>query len=183
MAADVFAHPQDDKLLQTLMDHLSPKLLAIARGYVAQEAEDAVQEVWMKLARFRSIMEPPEYFDAYMAASVRHQCIDMLRKQARRPQAPLEAIPNIWQGMLADYADPETLTLQREDADTLTRCIHLLPELYALPIHLYYREELPLRTIGELLALPVSTVKWRLYHGRMLLKKTLFEGGYLYDKK
>ena len=170
----------DDAAFHSLTALLTPRLLAVARGYVGQDADDAVQEVWMKLHRFRRIMEAPVHFTAYMVAATRHACIDMIRKR-RYVQVPLDELQLHINGLLTDYRDPETLTLDRESADLLIKCIHLLPELYSLPIHLYYREELPLRTIADMLDLPQSTIKWRLYMGRQLLRKQILTGGFEHD--
>ncbi len=172
----------DDDALRMLIETLSPRLIALARGYIVGDAEDVVQEVWMKLLKLKAIMELPENFAGYMAAAVRNTCIDWLRKPRYKAECvSADEYPNVFDGLMASYDNPEELTLASDHAQALAAFVHRLPEMYAVPIRLFYHDEMPAAEIAEMLDLPVSTVKWRLYTGRQLLKKDWMQGGYHRD--
>ena len=55
-----------------------------------------------------------------------------------------------------------------------------IPVRYSLPLVLHYVENMSLIEIKEVLGIPVSTIKWRLYQGRILFKK--YAGDHLCSK-
>ena len=46
-----------------------------------------------------------------------------------------------------------------------------LPNDYALPLKLRFLDEMPLKRIAAFMGVPLSTVKWRLHHGKKLLRE------------
>jgi len=169
----------DSGALDELARRYTPRLLAVARGYVGQDAEDAVQDVWLKLWRLRSMLKPPGNFLAFMTASVRHQCIDLMRKpesHARARSVSYEERAWIIQDLLPDYRDPERLVIRREARDAMRGIIDALDDIYALPLKLHYLEDLPLKEIALMLDIPMTTLKWRLHAGRDMLRKRISKG-------
>lgn len=71
----------------------------VVRGFWTSpfEQEEAMQEVWLKAYRQREALDPErlEQFAAWLAVMTRRTCIDLIRKQGRRPDlsrgAELEA--------------------------------------------------------------------------------------------
>ncbi|SHF06003.1 RNA polymerase sigma factor, sigma-70 family [Caldanaerobius fijiensis DSM 17918] len=55
--------------------------------------------------------------------------------------------------------------------DIIEDILSKIPEMYAVPLKLYYIENMSVKEIGHVLALNDSTVKWRLYQGRSLFRK------------
>ena len=45
-----------------------------------------------------------------------------------------------------------------------------LPPDYAMPLRLRFLDEMPLKRIAAFMGLPLSTVKWRIYQGKKLLR-------------
>ncbi len=77
----------------------------------------------------------------------------------------------------------ENIILTKEVSNIFLEHISQLKELYSLPMTLYYYSSFTLTEISRYLNIPVSTIKWRLYTGRQLLKKLIIKGGYFNDKK
>jgi RNA polymerase sigma-70 factor (ECF subfamily) len=161
---------------------LTPKLIKVVRYYTDQPPEDILQEIWLKIWEKVSVLadrESPEY---WFYTVVRHHCYDAGRRtQTKKRRCQGFSLDDdkygdyfeMVEGALADYDDPENLTIRKETAEFIRRNIDRLQEIYSLPIYLYYFNDMPLAEIAETLGVPVSTVKWRLYAGRQLLKKEL----------
>lgn len=57
------------------------------------------------------------------------------------------------------------------------KAVDELPETYRAPLILYYWHGLPLEEIGQVLGLPVGTVKTRLHRARAMIRAKLVERG------
>ena len=172
----------DKQAFEELVQIMTPKLIKIARYYTGQNTEDIVQEIWLKIWEKVSVLAGVERPHYWLYTVVRHHCYDMGRKeQSRNRKADTVSINSesvhdyleMTYGAIADYTSPEDLLIKKETAEFIRRNIGRLKEIYALPIHLYYFDDMSLAEIGLMLDLPVSTVKWRLHAGRNLLKKEI----------
>ncbi len=54
--------------------------------------------------------------------------------------------------------------------EELLKALDNIPRDYAFALRLHFLDEMPLKRIGGFLGVPVATVKWRIYHGKMLLR-------------
>jgi RNA polymerase sigma-70 factor, ECF subfamily len=45
-----------------------------------------------------------------------------------------------------------------------------LPSDYAMPLRLRFLDDMPLNRIAAFMGIPLSTVKWRIHHGKKLLR-------------
>lgn len=131
------------------------------------DAEDAVQETFLKLYRNRG-WQQAENERAFLARAAWRVAVD-LRPHAQRPsdiadEADTLASPN---------PGPEQLAL---DADVQAR-IHLLidtlPEDLRLPLVLSSFQELNSRAIGSVLGIPEGTVRTRLQRARQVLRQKM----------
>lgn len=70
-------------------------------------------------------------------------------------------------------------TVERlDDWDRLQKAVAELPLPQRVVVVLYYLNDLSLQEIGEILEIPVGTVKSRLHYGRVALKKELGLGAF-----
>ena len=144
-----------------LVETYSPMLLRLActRLDDPADAEDAVQEVFLKLLTARPSFRDAEHEKAWLIRTTLHRAAD-LRKAASRRNVPLE------EALLASAPEPE---------DRLLAAVRALPEKYGVVIHLHYYEGYSLKEIGKLLGLPAATVGTRLARGRERLRQSLKE--------
>lgn len=133
--------------------------LACTRLENPADAEDAVQEVFLKLLTARPSFRDAEHEKAWLIRTTLHRAAD-LRKAASRRSVPLE------EALLASAPEPE---------DRLLAAVRALPEKYGAVIHLHYYEGYSLKEIGKLLGLPAATVGTRLARGRERLRQSLKE--------
>ncbi len=121
------------------------------------DAEDAVQEVFIKLLTKAPEFENDEHRKAWLLRVTVNISKNML-KSARRKNLPLtEEIP---------YS---------EKSDDVLPYVLSLDEKYRVVIHLYYYENYAIKEIAEILSLPAATVGTRLSRARKMLEKSLKE--------
>ena len=133
--------------------------LACTRLENPADAEDVVQEVFLKLLTAHPSFRDAEHEKAWLIRTTLHRAAD-LRKAASRRSVPLE------EALLASAPEPE---------DRLLAAVRALPEKYGAVIHLHYYEGYSLKEIGKLLGLPAATVGTRLARGRERLRQSLKE--------
>ena len=133
--------------------------LACTRLSSVSDAEDAVQEVFLRLLAAPVSFRDAGHERAWLIRTTLHRASD-IRRQAEKRNLPLEEA--------AQTAAPEPGT-------DLLQAVQALPEKYGAVIHLHYYEGYSIREIGTLLGLPAATVGTRLARGRERLREMLKE--------
>jgi RNA polymerase sigma-70 factor, ECF subfamily len=143
----------------------------------AGEAEDAAQEVFLRIYRRLATYDADHRFSTWVLSIASHYCIDLLRR--KRPWlVPLENISN-W--MRARTRGPEAIALAIEQQDTVRNLLAKLPEHYRLVLLLRYWHDLGYEEIAQVVDLPVSTIKARLHRARNALAALVNGDGRLAD--
>lgn len=127
-----------------------------------QDADDAVQEVFLRLYSYRGTFEGEEHLRRWLLRVTVNCCRDLLKSPWRNRRVPLEALP-------------EPPVFDRPEQAALYREVLALPEKYRTVLYLFYYEELTVKEIGELLELKDSTVTTRLSRARDRLRERLGE--------
>ena len=150
-----------DETISRIVETYSPMLLRLActRLDDPADAEDIVQEVFLKLLTARPLFRDSEHEKAWLIRTALHRASDLRRSAARR-NVPLEEAAQA----AAPQAGSELLT-----------AVRALPEPYSAVIHLYYYEEYSIKEIAKLLGVPTPTVGTRLARGRERLRRLLKE--------
>lgn len=134
--------------------------LACTRLGSAADAEDAVQEAFLRLLTARPVFRDTEHEKAWLIRTTLQRASDIRRKAEQR-NIPLE-----------EAAEPMTPDSPGEE---LRSAVRALPEKYGAVIHLHYYEGYSIREIAKLLGLPAATVGTRLARGRERLRQMLKE--------
>ena len=152
----------NDDEIHRLVEQYSPSLLRLACTRLSPaDAEDAVQEVFLKLATARPVFQGPEHEKAWLIRTTLHRASD-IRRQAERRNVALD------ETVTGTDAPPEGKSL-------LLSAVQALPETYSSVIHLYYYEGYSIKEIANLLGLSAATVGTRLARGRDRLRQLLKE--------
>lgn len=153
-----------------------------------EKAEDAYQEVFLKVVRSASGYQPTARFAAWLYTIARHVVIDMARRDKYRETESLDA-EAFSDGEVArvemtpgEDPDPEAELTGYELQDTLERAIGLLPDEQREVFLLRERTGLSFKEIAELTATPLNTVKTRMHYALNRLRKVLSEQGYMVQK-
>jgi RNA polymerase sigma-70 factor (ECF subfamily) len=177
---------------EELMRRYNQRLYRLAFALVgdASEAEDVLQDSYVRAYQRLSSFAGRSGVGAWLASIVRNQAIDHLRaRQARRALVALEADLPFGQGEMDSPLDrfpaPETqssLEFERSRDETraaLELAIATLPAPFRAVFLLRDVEGLSLEETSEYLGIPVATVKTRDHRARLLLRAELgpaFEG-------
>lgn len=154
---------------ETLVDLHMRKAMSIAWGIVRNEhdAEDIVQEAFVKAFEKIGSMRSGETFAPWLFRIVTNLSLDQLRRQKRRPSEELsEHLPATSR---TDATPVETLA-QRIDAAILT-----LPEMQQLVARLHLIEELSHTEVAEITGLSEGTIRSHLFHARKKLQQLLVD--------
>lgn len=153
---------------QILVEAYTDTLYRLALSYCQNpmDAEDVVQEVFIKYLRRREPFRDEAHCRAWLCKVTVNQCRDLLRSPWHSRRCPLE-----------EAAEPQTL-LPEESA--LLSAVGALPAKYRLVVHLYYYEDYSIREIAEIAGASESAVRMRLLRARQKLKDTL--GGIWLDE-
>lgn len=146
-----------EKLIQQNGDTLLRTASAILGD--AQEAEDVVQETFIKYLEKQPVFEGHEHAKAWLLRVTINSCRSRLRSPWRRLRAPL----------LETYPAPEPQ--QRVAAEAVL----VLPPRERAVVHLHYYEGYKTAEIAALTGEPEGTVRSRLSRARVRLKDMLKE--------
>lgn len=132
--------------------------LAMTRLSSPADAEDTVQEVFLRLMTKAPHFKDEEHEKAWLIRTTLNYAIN-LRKSAAYRIVPLD----------------ETLPVMQPEHYDLLSAVRALPDKYSAVIHLHYYEGYSLKEISKLLGLPVPTVGTHLTRGREKLRQLLKE--------
>ncbi len=127
----------------------------------SQDADDAVQEVFLRLYQRKGTFDGEEHLRRWLLRVTVNYCRDLMKSPWRRRVA-LEELP-------------ETPVFDKPREAALYREVMALPEKYRTVLNLFYYEELSVREIGTLLGVEASTVTTRLARARKRLRERLGE--------
>jgi RNA polymerase sigma-70 factor (ECF subfamily) len=156
----LLAQDGDTMALERLAARWRPKHYAHARRVLGVEdgAADAVQEAWLGILKGLRRLQDPDRFAAWSYAIVTRRCQDALRGRHR---VPTEST--------TDAPDPSTPDFGR--SHDLRVAIANLPNQQRAVIGLYYLEGFSVAEIASALEIAEGTVKSRLYHARLTLRR------------
>jgi len=144
-----------------------PAVVRLARTIVgADHAEDVAQDSLLLAFKALPGIEEPRKFGAWLSAITRNRAFRFSKsetthvaKRVALDEALLEKI----EALARPVADKE-----RDEATI--KALDSLPADYAMPLRLRFLDEMPLDRIAAFMGVPLSTVKWRIHHGKKLLR-------------
>lgn len=139
--------------------------------------DDLVQDVflraWKGLPKFRQTAQFATwlYRIAFNVASDRRKVLAKMRSQSISVED--EQLANLADVDLGRNSDYQPALTQMHYQDLMQRGLAHLSDDHRAVLVLHDLEELPQKEIAEILAIPVGTVKSRLFHARSAIKKFL----------
>ena len=134
--------------------------LAYLRTGSRTDAEDVMQEVFLRLIKAKPVFSDQTHAKAWLLRVASHCVSDLFRLPWRRREEPLEV---------------ETAVPENPEAGSVTEAVLSLPVRYRIPIHLYYYEGYSVAEIARITGRSEGTVKSRLFRARTLLRDKLNE--------
>ena len=149
------------------------------------DAEDLVQETYLKAYRAFATFESGTNLKAWLYRILTNTFINAYRSKKRRPeQADVEDVEELYLyhrlgGLEAAAAgrSAEDEVLDRFTDEEVKSALEALPEQFRMAVLLADVEGFSYKEIAEIVDVPIGTVMSRLHRGRRALQKTLFEFG------
>jgi RNA polymerase sigma-70 factor, ECF subfamily len=155
----------------------------------AQDAEDLVQETYLKAYRYYDKFEEGTNLKAWLFKILKNTFINSYRKKQQiPPSADFADIEESFESIVREepgkqLPDPEAELLEKVLDEDVQRALEELPQDYRMVVLLADLEDFSYKEIADILEIPVGTVMSRLYRGRRLLEDALLkyarEHGYI----
>jgi RNA polymerase sigma-70 factor (ECF subfamily) len=146
------------------------------------DAEDLVQETYIRAFRFRDQFTLGTNMKAWLFRILTNTFINTYRRKATQPEVTdLEGVDefSLYRRMAGDRAassspDPEAELLRSVVDTEVTDALEELPEKFRNTVLLDV-EGFSYKEIAEMLGIPIGTVMSRLHRGRKFLQKRLYD--------
>lgn len=136
-------------------------------------ADDIANEVFLELWRQAPGFEGRSEVSTWLLGIARFKALSALRRRKE------EWIDDEDAAAVPDESDtPEVIVLKDDKAAALRRMVDALPEEHRSVIDLAYYHGRSVTEIGEILTIPVATVKTRMFYARKKLGEALKAAGY-----
>lgn len=144
-----------------------PAVVRLARTIVGVgHAEDIAQDSLLLAFKALPTIEEPDKFAAWLSAITRHRALRFSKsetaytsKRVALDEALLERI----EALVIPVSD-------KIENEEMIKMLDSLPADYALPLRLRFLDDMPLNRIAAFMNVTLSTVKWRIHHGKKLLR-------------
>jgi len=139
------------------------------------DAEDLVQETYLKALRGFASYQPGTNFRAWMFQILRNTFWSSCSKLERRMTVAMDSEEE-GPALAVENETPETVLMKRSDSKLVQTAIDNLPVHHREIILLCEVEEMSYREIAEILSIPLGTVMSRLSRARRALRDSLCSG-------
>ena len=170
----------DQDAFEVLVRRYERLLFRLIYRYVGeyQEAHDVLQQVWIQLYLSLPKLYPNVHLKPWLFTVARNRSLDVLRRRRLLTFSEVETGNEENEGgflntILDTSLMPEELVEQRDLQQAIQRAIQTLPRTYRSVVLLYYKDQMNYAEIGQVLKMPVSTVKARFYRAKLFLRDVL----------
>jgi RNA polymerase sigma-70 factor (ECF subfamily) len=168
-----------EKLSMEHMDALYASALRLTRN--PKDAEDLVQDTYLKAFRFFDSFEPGTNIKAWMFKILTNTFINKYRRKVKEKEmaeAPAEDIMLdrfISTAQVKAVQDPEGDFFDRLLSDEVVEALDQVPVDFRMVVILADIQDFSYKEIAEIVGCPVGTVMSRLFRGRRILQKHLYD--------
>ena len=178
---------------EQLVVRYRPAVVRLARSVVgADYAEDVAQDALLLAFKALPSIEEPRSFAAWLSAITRNRALRFSKsedkhtsKRVALDEALLEKIDALAKPVGTTNSTAATTALANTTADArgihagvedkerdeeMMQALDSLPADYAMPLRLHFLDDMPLKRIAGFMGVPLSTVKWRIHHGKKLMR-------------
>lgn len=167
-----------EKQFRALIDREAPALyrLAFARLGNAHDAEDVVQECFLKAYRSINSFREGTNVHAWLTTILINTIRDHIRKVTREPSvSSLDEETEDGPIQIPDPTEvgPEQRIIQGELDGVLLKALHSLPDSFLMPVLLRDLHDYSYQQVAQVLDIPIGTVMSRLSRARQMLRAKL----------
>jgi RNA polymerase sigma-70 factor, ECF subfamily len=146
-------------------------VVRLAESIAGREyAEDVAQDSLLLAFKALPSIEDPEKFASWLAAITRHRALRFIHRERARASVQVE-LDDLLREHLIALTPP--ISLENQDGEEMRLALENVPADYSLALRLHFLDEMPIKRIAAFLNVPSSTVKWRIYKGKKLLREQI----------
>jgi RNA polymerase sigma-70 factor, ECF subfamily len=138
----------------------------------SNDAEDLVQETYLKALRSFATFQRGTNFRAWIFQILRNTFLSSCSKLERRVTVAMD-LEEDFSALSVTPITPESLLIERSDSDAVRCAIEQLPVILREVILLCDVEDASYREMAEILSIPIGTVMSRLARARKAVRKTV----------
>lgn len=173
----------EGEAISRLVERYSLPLLRYLKRMVVQpdQAEDLLQETWMKVVERLDRHQQGRPFLPWLFAIGRNCAIDFLRRRDRWPRFATPFSDEVGEGadpvdrLVSPGPSPLEKMSELELQEKVARLIPALPPMYREALTLRFEQEMALEEMALVMNVPASTAKTRVHRGLNLLRRRLEE--------
>ena len=170
----------DFSLFERHIDALYRSALRLTRK--PEDAEDLVQETYLRAYRYRRKFQPGTNEKAWLFTIMTNLFRNRLR-QRPAPENPIDEPGTDYyiyeqlrrEGMPVHLMSPEEIVVDRGFGDEVKRALEDLPVAMRMVVMLVDVEDFSYKEAAAILGIKIGTVMSRLHRGRRILQKRLWE--------
>ncbi len=177
-------HHRREEFEETALEYLNPLFnLALNLTRNRKDAEDLVQETYLRAYRFFDSYRPGTHIRAWLFRILRNTFINRYRAQKARPdEVDFSKVELAYERIVDEQflranrpVSPEEALMNGVLDEEIETALARLPEEYRSVVILALVEDLSYKEIAAALSIPLGTVMSRLHRGRKLLQGQLLE--------
>lgn len=135
-----------------------------------EEAEDVVQEVYLKLWSMRKELDKYDSIEALSIRITRNLCLDILRRRKTRQNA-MDSEKKKWEGVHSET--PEDSLENKEENEIVLSLIEALPEPQRSLVHLRHIEGKEYDEIASMVNMNVNAIRVSISRARKQMREIL----------
>ena len=167
---------------ETALEHLAALYnFALRLTRNERDAEDLVQETYLRAFRFFDKFEPGTNIKAWLYRILKNTFINRYRRAQRAPDTvDFEKIESVHESLVEQTTgalgeDPEQELMRVVLDEEVEKAIGELPIEYKMVVVLSMIDDFSYKEIADILNCPIGTVMSRLHRGRKLLEQKLLD--------
>ncbi len=142
-----------------------------------QEAEDLMQEVWVKVVRNEEQVSKVEHVKAWLTTITMNTFRDRYRKNVRRSKYIMHQPETLDVPILDLVPNNDISTEEQVEKEAVTKIVQekmkMLDGIYQKTLWYFYVDQYSLAEISNLMKVSIGTVKSRLFRAKARLKEIL----------
>lgn len=144
---------------------------ALRRLHDMDEAQDVVVDTMFEVWRHAKDFQGQSQVRTWVLGIARHKLLDRNRARGgvdiqELDDAIMDTTPDLTPG-------PFAMLVAKQKAEVLLDCMEVLPDVQRECLHLAFYEELSLKEIAQIQAIPMNTVATRIHHAKRKLADCL----------
>jgi len=166
-----------DEMLEELVRHHSRLVYRIAYAALRShhDAEDATQETFLRVLRYRYKLEAVEDHKTWLARIAWRVAVERSRRHGRNREIALDDPDKLGAEAASSSAQADDLMHGSQMTELLKRLIAALPEKLRAPLLLSALEEMSPREVAATLGTNEAAARSRVFRARQILKSKLAE--------